>query len=241
MIRGSSPLARGLLASVTQCFRRDRIIPARAGFTTTDRLIFPFSRDHPRSRGVYSTGMSAETGRTGSSPLARGLRNQQAEIIIRSGIIPARAGFTSDRCRSHTPATDHPRSRGVYVGALNGAHVRPGSSPLARGLPATHPIVQALVGIIPARAGFTASEHAASHSRPDHPRSRGVYGRVCLGLARVVGSSPLARGLRRGSPKTAPSTGIIPARAGFTRTRTGDGRRAWDHPRSRGVYATFGL
>ena len=71
-------------------------------------------------------------------------------------------------------------------------------------------------------------------------------------------TSPLARGLRWRSPRwgrppriiparagfTAGcglrrrATRIIPARAGFTRTATGRGGRWWDHPRSRGVYAT---
>ena len=56
-------------------------------------------------------------------------------------------------------------------------------------------------------------------------------------LGRVLGSSPLARGLRlHGDPKQGPLR-IIPARAGFTRRRSRCGSAGGDHPRSRGVYS----
>ena len=50
---------------------------------------------------------------------------------------------------------DHPRSRGVYFGKVDYITFNDGSSPLARGLPATGAIPGETVGIIPARAGFT--------------------------------------------------------------------------------------
>ena len=70
----------------------------------------------------------------------------------------------------------------------------------------------------------------------DHPRSRGVYWVGAPHRRRRLGSSPLARGLRR-SPTAGRSTaGIIPARAGFTWRAAIGGRSSMDHPRSRGVY-----
>ena len=71
---------------------------------------------------------------------------------------------------------------------------------------------------------------------PDHPRSRGVYYALTPRNPTQPGSSPLARGLRRGPAASLVEPRIIPARAGFTtcirtRRRTGS-----DHPRSRGVY-----
>ena len=72
---------------------------------------------------------------------------------------------------------------------------------------------------------------------PDHPRSRGVYGILGVILGGRIGSSPLARGLRRYSEDGGEDRGIIPARAGFTRTGRDRRRRKPDHPRSRGVYA----
>ena len=54
-----------------------------------------------------------------------------------------------------------------------------------------------------------------------------------------AGSSPLARGLRPGHACRRRSSGIIPARAGFTcRPRLRD-HAAGDHPRSRGVYCDW--
>ena len=71
---GSSPLARGLLLDAFGIDAADRIIPARAGFTSR---AMPF--------GSVSVG---------SSPLARGLRGALGGVGAYLGIIPARAGFT---------------------------------------------------------------------------------------------------------------------------------------------------
>ena len=71
----------------------------------------------------------------------------------------------------------------------------------------------------------------------DHPRSRGVYFFATRMVSPRLGSSPLARGLLFGEPRSRVSRRIIPARAGFTvMDRQGE---VWaeDHPRSRGVYA----
>ena len=70
----------------------------------------------------------------------------------------------------------------------------------------------------------------------DHPRSRGVYAELPPGRAWVLGSSPLARGLRGAGGEQHRRDGIIPARAGFTAPVVKEGRVAGDHPRSRGVY-----
>ena len=53
MILGSSPLARGLPSSFGRPYRHNRIIPARAGFTTLATRSAGTLTDHPRSRGVY--------------------------------------------------------------------------------------------------------------------------------------------------------------------------------------------
>ena len=93
---------------------------------------------------------------------------------------------------------------------------RAGSSPLARGLPPGPPPPARRLGIIPARAGFTATRPMTPSSPTDHPRSRGVYcGQVTDG-GRAGGSSPLARGLLSGPGRLPGSPRIIPARAGFT-------------------------
>ena len=91
---GSSPLARGLRGENRVDRATDRIIPARAGFTTSHVSSTIWAWDHPRSRGVYIRASGCGRVRLGSSPLARGLRGAPGVDFALEGIIPARAGFT---------------------------------------------------------------------------------------------------------------------------------------------------
>ena len=89
------PRSRG----VYRCHRRRlrdsrRIIPARAGFTARRPGRHVVGQDHPRSRGVYGENDAWGDENYGSSPLARGLRQEPADEPAVAGIIPARAGFT---------------------------------------------------------------------------------------------------------------------------------------------------
>ena len=150
------PRSRGVYATRGQDIYEAGIIPARAGFTSTGPPPTRPSRDHPRSRGVYGVDTTTKVQKTGSSPLARGLRHPSGAPVLRnlgssplarglrrqepgrSGgerIIPARAGFTVGRDLLGGPGGDHPRSRGVYCRFRSPAPSSRGSSPLARGLP----------------------------------------------------------------------------------------------------------
>ena len=71
---GSSPLARGLPVIVKMHSDGTRIIPARAGFTPVHHPGRRLDRDHPRSRGVYVDWSPSRPRSLGSSPLARGLQ-----------------------------------------------------------------------------------------------------------------------------------------------------------------------
>ena len=113
-LHGSSPLARGLLRQAPQDRGDLRIIPARAGFTSNRAPKKYAAQDHPRSRGVYTFVHLSWTALTGSSPLARGLR--QARVVLQRQPL------------------DHPRSRGVYDSLWLADYDKTGSSPLARGL-----------------------------------------------------------------------------------------------------------
>ena len=179
--------------------RRERgIIPARAGFTPPAPPSQHSRRDHPRSRGVYRARLKAHRKSAGSSPLARGLRI--AELVVKGTIriIPARAGFT------------------YWLRYGQAANV--GSSPLARGLLKYPTYIGVLSGIIPARAGFTHRRRKNRRSRQDHPRSRGVYRGIGNQFPVPLGSSPLARGLLESVEAVTNGGGIIPARAGFTKS-----------------------
>ena len=176
---------------------------------------------------------------SGSSPLARGLRDRVPRRPPQRGIIPARAGFTRPTSLTGLRLRDHPRSRGVYTHTSRLNSISDGSSPLARGLHQQPVPGEAARGIIPARAGFTRASYWAVAACADHPRSRGVYEDRAVVDAYVGGSSPLARGLRTELLKPCVRTRIIPARAGFTRLITGSPTQSRDHPRSRGVYVAF--
>ena len=213
---GSSPLARGLRGAEPSPLLPLRIIPARAGFTLHPLGGEGTLRDHPRSRGVYRSPPGPWPGTRGSSPLARGLPPRPTSPSLAKGIIPARAGFTN----GYGWQSDIPM----------------GSSPLARGLPAPRRLGALPGRIIPARAGFTHPCQASQPTRPDHPRSRGVYVSPGTRIVNALGSSPLARGLRQLRQDHGHQHGIIPARAGFTTTAGRPPGTAPDHPRSRGVY-----
>ena len=238
---GSSPLARGLLRVHVVVVLGRRIIPARAGFTVDCDRGAVFVGDHPRSRGVYTASGRWAERRSGSSPLARGLRPVSEVELDGRGIIPARAGFTQQPRRRPRPQPDHPRSRGVYSLSERGSCAVHGSSPLARGLLKHLEQVQALHRIIPARAGFTLTAWPSGSPPRDHPRSRGVYVPARPADPLNNGSSPLARGLRRASRQRRKGHRIIPARAGFTLLDPARRSPTTDHPRSRGVYTCGSL
>ena len=172
---GSSPLARGLLTPKGIDVEKERIIPARAGFTVALWRGPAGPQDHPRSRWVYLLANPEGDPKYGSSPLARGLPNRRSE--------------------DKSTLVDHPRSRGVYWCAGPLARPAGGSSPLARGLPGTTGRWCPAGGIIPARAGFTRRGDSAPEAGADHPRSRGVYPTATTPSSDSAGSSPLARGL----------------------------------------------
>ena len=213
-----------------------RIIPARAGFTCRRADTGSPAPDHPRSRGVYTIETCSSTSSSGSSPLARGLPVAQPSVLGGTGIIPARAGFTSLMTTCTKRLRDHPRSRGVYYDQDTREEIRDGSSPLARGLHQARLRRPGLRRIIPARAGFTWASWACAPGRADHPRSRGVYSLSRCSASAAVGSSPLARGLPMEASLGTMTRRIIPARAGFTAFRGASPLTHRDHPRSRGVY-----
>ena len=177
----------------------------------------------------------------GSSPLARGLPKSTIRSHGRSGIIPARAGFTAKGTYGTSGSLDHPRSRGVYMFLPTPHCDALGSSPLARGLHGAMRVIGEYWRIIPARAGFTTGGDGFEWGVEDHPRSRGVYVRRARLLRMGRGSSPLARGLREECLRGTHLRWIIPARAGFTFAAWISATVPLDHPRSRGVYHKVSL
>ena len=196
-------------------------------------------RDHPRPRGVYLPMCAITRACAGSSPPARGLQRGGVVLIVGPRIIPARAGFTPRVVGLQVGPGDHPRPRGVYRPGRAHHHGRRGSSPPARGLRSPRCPHRSAPGIIPARAGFTGAGSNRAASSADHPRPRGVYAEAYEVLTDPAGSSPPARGLPTVSRRCRSTSGIIPARAGFTLYLDFERGTLPDHPRPRGVYPPY--
>ena len=166
--RADHPRSRGVYSpSTASRSGASWIIPARAGFTCVWAGWRLATGDHPRSRGVYRGPAGLRPGPPGSSPLARGLRVDLHDKGWGPGIIPARAGFTPGSTGRARVTRDHPRSRGVYLGAVHSRAPSQGSSPLARGLPVRGLVVKHRQRIIPARAGFTPFDSARERDAQD--------------------------------------------------------------------------
>ena len=91
---GSSPHTRGLRRCRLHLGRRDRIIPAHAGFTWPPGRPRGRRPDHPRTRGVYIMARQQAADSSGSSPHTRGLHYHGVAPMTKGRIIPAHAGFT---------------------------------------------------------------------------------------------------------------------------------------------------
>ena len=173
---GSSPLARGTLGFTRNKRHKLRLIPARAGNTSSNALAAFFMPAHPRSRGEHSMNAAVSGSCIGSSPLARGTQSACRRLQAEVWLIPARAGNTSIAWLRACIRSAHPRSRGEHRG-LNPRYIQKcGSSPLVRGT-CTHQRNQPLlVRLIPARAGNTSRQSASCSWPRAHPRSRGEHG-----------------------------------------------------------------
>ena len=177
----------------------------------------------------------------GSSPLARGTPNLEVAEVACGGLIPARAGNTSREAKRHPGARAHPRSRGEHCGSWCFRLSVRGSSPLARGTPQLRYTSQGTPGLIPARAGNTASVCRGWRVMGAHPRSRGEHHSAMIARCTCLGSSPLARGTPSLSRSGTRSCGLIPARAGNTLGSQLRASGQGAHPRSRGEHAVIAL
>ena len=90
-------------------------------------------------------------------------------------LIPARAGnIGTDEWKKKVTAA-HPRSRGEHTLPFTVPRLLVGSSPLTRGTPYLDVAEVACGGLIPARAGTTATSVRKPPAARAHPRSRGDH------------------------------------------------------------------
>ena len=233
---GSSPLARGTRFNRDRQDRDYRFIPARAGNTVSGSPAETAAPVHPRSRGEHEVRRRVLPGTHGSSPLARGTPAGVGRLIHSLRFIPARAGNTPRRPAPPPPRAVHPRSRGEHPRPIRPRNAKAGSSPLARGTRGDRRGHRPQRRFIPARAGNTWRGTARRIPRAVHPRSRGEHHRDSREIWAALGSSPLARGTRRGHRRAGADDRFIPARAGNTPRMAASTAARPVHPRSRGEH-----
>ena len=168
-------------------------------------------------RGEHSARRYLRVSAMGSSPHARGALCERRRSCRHDGIIPACAGSTIPPWRCYLRRRDHPRMRGEHdlVSPVSFFHV--GSSPHARGAPASIRFGSMPDGIIPACAGSTSDHQAPRSLSRDHPRMRGEHKVSHKSHVRAVGSSPHARGAPPRGEACNALCRIIPACAGSTK------------------------
>ena len=168
---------RGILSHSSRLLRINGITPAHAGNTICEAEITLVVRDHPRTRGEYSSFFEKPLEVPGSPPHTRGIPNVGAFSKIKLGITPAHAGNTGYQ---RTPAHlgwDHPRTRGEYLAQSVVVVIYPGSPPHTRGIRKVNAQEIPNGGITPAHAGNTGFFSRWKIKSWDHPRTRGEYSR----------------------------------------------------------------
>ena len=213
---GSSPLTRGKRLRPSRRGCGQRLIPAHAGKTCSQRCGCGRRRAHPRSRGENLAGRRGAGAGYGSSPLTRGKRDRDRGRRVLGRLIPAHAGETGRACFRSRLRPAHPRSRGeneAHCLVPSGVY---GSSPLTRG---KHPRIQGAkhhCRLIPAHAGKTAVVSLEQLAPAAHPRSRGENLPLGANVNGTSGSSPLTRGKLAGGLDFGRAGRLIPAHAGKT-------------------------
>ena len=189
---------------------------------------------HPRACGENRNFAIEVSLHQGSSPRVRGKRYFPFEEWPEQGLIPARAGKTVQVHGVSWPGPAHPRACGENLAAAASSRPRAGSSPRVRGKLAGYVLGGVGRGLIPARAGKTG--HLARRRLPSraHPRACGENGLGPVVAFLLPGSSPRVRGKQVVPVLQGDEGGLIPARAGKTRTTAAGARFTTAHPRACG-------
>ena len=213
---GSSPRVRGKPARRDRRAPPDRLIPARAGKTSTSPTPRRSRSAHPRACGENLNLADPASFPLGSSPRVRGKLPPGARADTASRLIPARAGKTRSSAPSTPPCPAHPRACGENRESPCDWHGVRGSSPRVRGK--LRPPTQGAraPGLIPARAGKTPCGPGGPRTWRAHPRACGENPRQPAVMTNKAGSSPRVRGKRPGLQRHPARRRLIPARAGKT-------------------------
>ena len=233
-VRGSSPRGRGKLRAQDWRAYHGRLIPARAGKTSSASWRLTAWAAHPRAGGENAVVCIASPCSLGSSPRGRGKPEAKRRELTRFRLIPARAGKTTQYLRPLHWFPAHPRAGGENQVAGNVVLTVDGSSPRGRGKRRNHNHAVSATGLIPARAGKTERNACYGPRMPAHPRAGGENVTGVRRMSATHGSSPRGRGKQAGYRGRVRRRGLIPARAGKTFRALSPASRPWAHPRAGG-------
>ena len=211
-----------------------RLIPARAGKTSPTSTTPTTPSAHPRACGENALDVDGVASGRGSSPRVRGKPAPAPRRLHHRGLIPARAGKTRLGGAGGCCTPAHPRACGENLVSAACAVVSVGSSPRVRGKPVSEPAMTTGYRLIPARAGKTSACRARRPRGRAHPRACGENPVAALGGGGDPGSSPRVRGKQERKMGMLIIAGLIPARAGKTRSSTPAARPGPAHPRACG-------
>ena len=189
---------------------------------------------HPRMRGERYAEDQEWQPRDGSSPHARGTLSAMRGPAAAARLIPACAGNAPFGGSPTGEKAVHPRMRGERTGAARGNVIAGGSSPHARGTPATEPVALRNNRFIPACAGNARGREGAVIGNTVHPRMRGERRCQLRHAQPPPGSSPHARGTHAACRIRPGVRRFIPACAGNAAQRGHAHTARPVHPRMRG-------
>ena len=175
---------------------------------------------HPRVCGENRQKWDARAKNEGSSPRVRGKLGEVGAQVDALGAHPRACG---ENCRC-------PRESGG----------EPGSSPRVRGKLRRGILGHPRRGLIPARAGKTATRSPGCTHPGAHPRACGENPAAGADAARGHGSSPRVRGKLHRRRRPRHPRGLIPARAGKTGGSVCRSRSPRAHPRACGENVPWG-
>ena len=231
---GSSPRGRGKHGNAAVMTVRLGLIPTWAGKTRASSRRRTGTRAHPRMGGENSAFDQPIEVAAGSSPHGRGKRRRVRARTLTARLIPARAGKTNGPAAPTREHWAHPRAGGENDRLGDTRRGPPGSSPRGRGKRNGRDGGSRRTGLIPARAGKTASRWAEVSLRAAHPHAGGENPSPFPWVASPGGSSPRGRGKQWSCEPHSFAVRLIPAWAGKThRSRFGLGC-GWAHPRMGG-------
>ena len=211
---GSSPRVRGTGRQTDQLGGEYRVIPARAGNSSSVSSRTSPSTGHPRACGEQHACPMCKPSWSGSSPRVRGTGQPMPSGHRRSRVIPARAGNSASGTPTTTSPSGHPRACGEQFVAAPTVTPLPGSSPRVRGTVGSGPQGPPRRRVIPARAGNREGPPSKRWRKAGHPRACGEQGFHPHSASSYSGSSPRVRGTAQLAGAAAKSRRVIPARAG---------------------------